>query len=253
MKFENKNIWIIGSSSGIGLALAHELAAQGANLALSARREPELNELNAKLGGKHQVLPFDVADFASFEAAANKLKSSWIHIDSIIFMAATYTPGNVFELKHEKVKTVVDVNLMSAFYLAELVLPWLIEQQKGQLVLCASVAGYRGLPTGQPYGVTKAALINLAESIYCEMQIKCPQVDIKIISPGFVKTPLTDKNDFKMPMIITPEKAAKAIAKELLSSKFEIRFPWLFTSAMKLLELLPYPIYFWLAKKMVTK
>jgi short-subunit dehydrogenase len=251
MKFENKKIWIIGASSGIGAALAHELAAQGATLALSARRENELNELNAKLGGKHLVMPFDVADFAGFEAATNNLKAKWAEIDSILFMAATYTPGNVFQLKHDKVKTVVDVNLMSAFYLAELVLPWLIEQQKGQLVLCASVAGYRGLPTGQPYGMTKAALINLAESIHCEMQIKCPQIDIKIISPGFVRTPLTDKNDFKMPMIIEPEQAAKSIAAGLLRKNFEIHFPRKFTNIMKLLEILPYPLYFWLVKKMV--
>lgn len=152
-------------------------------------------------------------------------------------------------MEHEKVKKVVEVNLLSAFNLTELVLPWLIEQKKGQFVICASVAGYRGLPTGQPYGATKAALINLAESIYCEMQLTHPEVDIKVINPGFVKTPLTDKNDFKMPMIITTEKAAEAIAKGLLSSKFEIRFPFIFTSIMKLLEIIPYRLYFWLVKK----
>jgi short-subunit dehydrogenase len=250
MKFKDKNIWIIGCSSGIGEALARELAAQGANLAMSARREAELETLNNELGGKHEVLAFDVADFEGLKAATKKLKSKWKQIDSVIFLAATYSPGDVFELEYEKVKQVLEVNLLSAFSISELVLPWLLQQQHGQFVLCASVAGYVGLPTGQPYGATKAALINLAESIYCEMQKKCPQIDIKIISPGFVKTPLTDKNDFKMPMIITPDKAAKAIAKGLLSSEFEIRFPWLFTSIMKLLEILPYPLYFWLVKKM---
>lgn len=251
MSFKNKNIWIIGCSSGIGHALAKELAEQGATLALSARRTEELVLLNSQLGDKHIVLPFDVADFDGMQAATEKLKSKWSRIDSIIFMAATYTPGNVFELKHENVRRVVEVNLLSAFSLAELVLPWLIEQKHGQLALCASVAGYRGLPSGQPYGTTKAALINLAESIHAEMQIKCPQVDIKVINPGFVRTPLTDKNDFKMPMIIEPEQAAKAIAKGLLSSSFEIRFPRLFTDVMKLLEILPYRIYFWIAKKLV--
>lgn len=249
MKFENKNIWIVGCSSGIGAALAKELAAQGANLALSARSKDKLNSLNKELDGKHQVLPFDVADFAALKSTTKKLKSTWKQIDSVIFLAATYSPGDVFELEYEKVKTVLEVNLLAAFSISELVLPWMLEQKNGQLVFCASVAGYRGLPTGQPYGATKAALINLAESIYCEMQKQCPQIDIKVINPGFVRTPLTDKNDFKMPMIIEPEQAAKAIVKGLLSSKFEIRFPWLFTSIMKLLEITPYRLYFWLVKK----
>lgn len=249
MKFENKNIWIIGCSSGIGEALARELAAQGANLALSARNKDKLNEQNKELGGKHDVLAFDVADFAGLKAATRKLKSKWGHVDSVILMAATYSPGDVFELEYDKVKQVIEVNLLSAFSLSELVLPWLIEQKKGQLVFCASVAGYRGLPTGQPYGATKAGLINLAESIYCEVKPKYPEIDIKVINPGFVRTPLTDKNDFEMPMIIEPEEAAKAIAKGLLSSNFEISFPRLFTSIMKLLEMIPYRLYFWLVKK----
>lgn len=249
MKFENKNIWIIGCSSGIGDALARELSEQGANLALSARREDKLNDLNKELRNKHEVLPFDVADFEGLKAGTKKLKSKWKHIDSVIFLAATYSPGDVFELEYEKVKQVIEVNLLSAFSLSELVLPWLIEQKKGQLVFCASVAGYRGLPTGQPYGATKAALINLAESIYCEVKPKYPQIDIKVINPGFVRTPLTNKNDFEMPMIIEPEQAAKAIAKGLLSNKFEIRFPRLFTNIMKLLEMIPYQLYFWLVKK----
>lgn len=249
MKFENKKIWIIGCSSGIGEALARELAAQGATLALSARREDKLTELNVELGGKHEILAFDVADFKGLKAATEKLRTKWQQIDSVIFLAATYTPGDVFELEYEKVKQVLEVNLLSAFSISELVLPWLLQQQKGQFVLCASVAGYRGLPSGQPYGATKAALINLAESIKCEMQTKCPQIDIKVINPGFVRTPLTDKNDFAMPMIIEPEQAAKAIAKGLLATKFEIRFPWLFTSIMKFLEIIPYRLYFWLVKK----
>lgn len=251
MDFENKKIWVIGCSSGIGEALARELSEQGATLALSARREEKLNELNTELGGKHEVLPLDVSNFEDMQAATKKLKLSWKEIDAVVFMAATYSPGDVFELEYEKVKNVLEVNLLSAFGLSELLLPWMTQQNKGQLVLCASVAGYRGLPTGQPYGATKAALINLAESINCELQAKDSKVQVKVINPGFVETPLTDKNDFKMPLIIKPEQAAKAIAKGLLKNKFEIRFPWLFTTIMKLLEMIPYRLYFWLIKKTV--
>lgn len=249
MKFENKNVWIIGCSSGIGEALARELSEQGATLALSARREEKLNELNNSMGGKHEVVPFDVSNFDQLKKAVETLKAKWKQIDSIIFLAATYSPGNVVDLKHEEVKRVMDVNVTSAFSLCELALPWLIEQQKGQLAICASVAGFRGLPDAQPYSATKAALINLAESMHVEMLQKCPGVDIKVINPGFVKTPLTDKNEFEMPMIITPEEAAKAIAKGLRSKKFEICFPWLFGTIMKLLRIMPSRPYFWLAKK----
>lgn len=252
MNIKNSNIWIIGCSSGIGEALARELAAQGANLALSARSKDKLLALNGELNDKHMALPFDAANFAEMQAATEKLKNNWGRIDSIIFLAATYSPGDVSELRHADVERVVQVNLLSAFYLAELALPKLIEQNSGQFILCASVAGYRGLPTGQPYGATKAALINLAESMRAEVRNKNYDIDIKIINPGFVKTPLTDKNSFEMPMIITPEQAAKHIAEGMRSKKFEIRFPKFFTFMMKVLEILPYSLYFWTVKK-ITK
>lgn len=229
--YTDKNIWIIGASSGIGRALATELASQGATLALSARSEDKLNALNEELGGTHTVLPLDVADDKAMVKAAQSLP----HIDSAIFMAAIYNPAPLSRLDIQSAHQMVNINLNGAFNTVHAVLPILKAQGHGQLVLCGSVAGYRGLPNGQPYSATKAAVINLAESLRAEEH----DLDIKVINPGFVRTPLTDKNDFKMPMIIEPEEAAKIIARELQTGRFEIHFPKRFTFFVKLLRLLP--------------
>lgn len=251
MNFKNKNIWIIGCSSGIGEAVAKELAASGATLALSARRETKLNKICNNLEGKHTVLPLDISNPKEVKKAVESLRSKWKKIDIIINFAALYYPGDMVKLESTKTKKLIEVNLTSSFYLAEYALPHLIEQGEGQLVFCGSVAGYMGLPGGQPYSATKAAIINMSESLYLEMKKSKTNVDIKLINPGFVKTPMTEKNDFEMPMVLQPEQAAKAISKGLLASKFEIHFPRKFTNIMKFLEILPYGIYFRLAKKIV--
>ena len=234
--YAGKNIWIIGASSGIGRALAVVFASQGARLALSARSHYKLNELNEELGGAHIVLPLDVADNIAMVEAAQSLPC----IDSVIFMAAIYDPEPLSRLDIKAAHQMVNINLNGAFNTVYAVLPILKKQGHGQLVLCGSVAGYRGLPNGQPYSATKAAVINLAESLRAEER----DLDIKVINPGFVRTPLTDKNDFKMPMIIEAEEAAKIIAKELQTNRFEIHFPKRFTFFVKLLGLLPSFLYF---------
>lgn len=237
---KNKYIWIIGASSGIGHALAIELHNQGAKLILSARSADKLSEINKQLGGDHYVLPFDVSDTELFFESAKTIKKKTGQIDSVIFMAAIYDPAPLSKLNIKTAHKMVDINLNGAFNTIYATLPILKDQGAGQLVLCGSVAGYRGLPNGQPYSATKAAVINLAESLRAEEH----DLDIKIINPGFVRTPLTDKNDFNMPMMIEPDQAAKIIAKELLTDHFEIHFPKRFTFLMKLLAILPQFIYF---------
>lgn len=234
--YEGKHIWIIGASSGIGRALAFELAAQGAILVLSARSEDKLQALRQELGGAHIVLSLDVSD----EEAVVKAAQSITHIDSVIFMAAIYEPAPLSKLQIKSVHKMVNINLNGAFNIVHAVLPIMKAQAEGQIVLCGSVAGYRGLPKGQPYSATKAAVINLAESLRAEE----PYLDIKVINPGFVRTPLTNKNDFKMPMMIEPEEAAKTIARELQTGCFEIHFPKRFTFLMKFLAVLPSFLYF---------
>ncbi|MEM7070716.1 MAG: SDR family NAD(P)-dependent oxidoreductase [Pseudomonadota bacterium] len=238
--YVNKHIWIIGASSGIGRSLAVELARQGAKLILSARNEDKLKALHQTLGPLHTILPLDVANPESLIKATKSLH----HIDSVIFMAGIYDPGPLSQFDLKSVRQIIDINLNGAFNTIHAALPILKKQGFGQLVLCASVAGYVGLPNGQPYSATKAALINLAESLRAEER----DLDIKVINPGFVRTKMTHKNNFKMPMIIAPEKAAIIIAKELQSSRFEIHFPKRFTYIMKMINMFPRSIYFALSK-----
>jgi len=238
--YQGKHIWIIGASSGIGRALAVELSALGATLILSARRKDDLNALNEELGGQHHVFPFDVSDTSAFVKVSNNIKTLQPHLDSVIFMAAVYTPKSKKPMDIKDAMAMVDINLKGALNMVHAALPILKAQKSGQFVLCGSVAGYRGLPYSQPYGATKAAVISLAESLKVENE----DLDIKVINPGFVRTPMTDKNDFKMPMMIEPEEAAKIIARELQTNRFEIHFPKRFTFLVKLLALLPAFLYF---------
>ena len=235
-----KYVWMIGASSGIGRATAVELAAQGAILALSARNADKLNALQAELGEQHPVLPLDVTDTQAVIKTVARMQEIFPRLDSVIFMAAIYDPTPFTRLDIKAVLQIININLTGAINLVHAVLPLLRQQGAGQLVLCGSVAGYRGLPNSQPYSATKAALINLAESLRAEER----QLDIKVINPGFVRTALTDKNDFKMPMMIEAEDAAKKIAQELLTKRFEIHFPKRFTYLMKLLAVLPAWVYF---------
>lgn len=243
--FNDKHIWIIGASSGIGAALAKSLSGKGAILYLSARGKEKLDKLNQELDGKHTVLPVDVSDIQSLKNAITVIQK----VDSIINLAAIYDPTSLSDLTHDTTRKIININLIGTFNVVETALPLLKKQGYGQLTLCGSVAGFRGLPNGQPYSATKAAVINLAESLRAEEQKN--GLDIRVINPGFVKTPMTEKNDFDMPMAIQPAQAAEAIANGLLSNSFEIHFPKKFTYIMKLIQVLPAWLYFKLANKIV--
>ncbi len=240
--YANKNIWIIGASSGIGRALAIELDRRGARLVLSSRDGIKLENLSKSLSSHHLVLPCDVTDPDMLSRAAKTVSKFFGHIDSALFLAGTYQPMKLDALDITSIQNIINVNLNGTLNFIYAVLPLLLEQKSGQIGICASVAGYRGLPNSQPYGATKAALINLTESLRAEMTPL--GLDIRLINPGFVRTPMTDKNSFPMPMIIEPEEAAKAIADGLKSKKFEIHFPRGFTWMMKILRLLPSFAYF---------
>ena len=245
--FKDKHIWIIGASSGIGEALAKELSAQGAQLILSARSEEKLNNLNETMDNKHTVLTVDAGSPDSLLSTAQKIEK----IDSVVFMAAIYAPHSNETKDISFIHEMIKVNLGGAFNTVNAVLPVFEKQGFGQIALCASVAGYRGLPYGQPYCATKAAIINYAESLKIELENK--NIDIKVINPGFVKTPLTDKNDFPMPMMISAEDAAQSLAKGLKSNSFEIHFPKKFTFIMKIIDILPRFLYFPLSRIMKKK
>jgi short-subunit dehydrogenase len=244
--FKDEVIWIIGASSGIGKALAAQLANAGARVVISARRKKELEQLKSKLAGTTLVFALDITDSDMTKRTAQAIRAAAGRIDRVIFMSAAYTPMKLSALDLNISRNMVEVNVMGALNVIHAVLPILKEQSQGQITLCGSVAGYTGLPGGQPYSATKAAVINLAESLRAELP---KNIDVKLISPGFVKSELTDKNDFKMPMIISAERAAQEIAKGLQSTRFEIHFPKGFTLFLKLLRWLPY----WLLLRITQK
>lgn len=243
--FEKENIWIIGASSGIGYELAKLLSQHGARLLLSARHAEKLEALNQTLGGNHIVLPLDISNYSDIQKTISTID---INIHRVILMAATYNPVFGKEPSIGLIDNIIDINFKGPVYFIKEILPLLKKQQFGQIALCASVAGYTGSPQGQPYSATKAALINYAESLYAELP---NHIDIKLINPGFVKTRITDKNTFKMPLIITPEKAAKYIAKGLKRHAFEIHFPKRFTYLLKFFRILPYSIKLFITSRLL--
>jgi short-subunit dehydrogenase len=244
--WQGKHVWIIGAGSGIGRALALELSRRGARLSLSGRNAERLDAVNQEAGGAHFIAPFDAADPAATVTAFAAVRQQG-EIDALIFLAGQYQPMRLDTLDLAACRDIVITNLLGPLNTIGTVLPTFLQRKAGQIALCASVAGYRGLPAGQPYGATKAGLINLTESLRAET--RGTGVDVRLIDPGFVRTPMTDKNSFHMPMMIEPEEAALAIANGLLSHAFEIHFPRRFTWMMKVLQCLPYWLYFKLAPR----
>ena len=242
---DTQTIWLIGASEGIGAALAHEYARRGAVLILSARSESGLAALARKLGPSHIVLPLDVSDRASVDAAAAEIMTRGA-VDRVINMAAAYDPGRTVEIDPQIAAQIIDVNLTGSFHVAQAAVHVL--RTHGQLALCGSVAGYFGLPQGQIYSATKAGVINLAESLRLELR---GRIDVRLISPGFVATRLTRKNDFDMPALLQPAEAAQEIANGLDRRGFEIHFPRRLTLPLKLLRTLPYRTAFFVSQRLV--
>jgi short-subunit dehydrogenase len=242
--FYNKKIWIIGASDGIGKAVAIALSNLGANLIISSRSHEKLVEIDRGLKNNAVVVAFDVSQREAFVAAAASIFATQ-EINSILYFPGVYEPVALCHLNNELIDSSIDVNLRSVFTLLQCTLPYLKEHSTCQLAVAASVAGYQGLPNAQPYSATKAAVINLMETLKSEY----PRYNIKLINPGFVKTRLTDKNNFYMPALISTEKAAQYILAGLLQKSFEIHFPKKFTYILKVIRMIPYKYYFLLINK----
>lgn len=233
----------MGASEGIGRELAIQLAQLGCVLGLSARNQARLEELRALCQGKAHVLAAcDVTDLNSLRSAWEVMTASWGAPDIIIYNAGTYDPMPAQKFDYPKIEAMVDVNFRGALRLLDCILPTLIQKQSGHIVLVGSVAGYRGLPDAMGYGASKAALIHLAENLMCDLQ---PYgIRTQIVNPGFVKTRLTDKNNFAMPGMISPQQAATHIINGMQSNRFEISFPLVFATIMNMLRVLPSGLYF---------
>ncbi|MBN8516464.1 SDR family NAD(P)-dependent oxidoreductase [Accumulibacter sp.] len=245
--WSGKRVWLLGASTGIGAALAGQLLARGARVALSARNTARLTEVAAG-AGHALVLPCDAADGASLRAAWDALLAAWGGVDVALYVAGDYVPMRAWELDTATARRMIDVNLVGAVTFAACVVPQLLRQGNGQIGFVASVAGYRGLPKSLIYGPTKAALINFAEALYLDLR---PQgIGVRVINPGFVATPLTAQNDFAMPALLTAEQAALATLAGFAGGAFEIHYPKRFTRVLKLLAHLPYRLYFPLVRRL---
>lgn len=239
-----ERIWIMGASDGIGAALARDWAGQGARLVLSARSEAQLAALAAQIGNA-EYIACDVTDRDSLDRAAARIAQGG-PLDRAVTLAALYDPGQVMQIDPDLAARIVAVNLTGSFNFARSAVPLL--RDGGQLALTGSVAGYVGLPQGQIYSATKAGVINLAETLRAEL---APRIDVRLISPGFVDTRLTQRNDFAMPGLMSPEQAALAIRRGLQGRGFEVHFPRKLTLPLKLLRLLPYSLALRLTRRLV--
>jgi len=235
--WNGRRVWVIGASTGIGRATAIALLQRGARVAVSARSAQALQSIDGAL-----PLPLDATDAAAVQAAMQTLQRDWGGLDLLLYCAGTYRPmrATAFDLasalQHD------DVNYRGALHALAAVLPVLTAQRAGHIALVSSVAGFGGLPQALAYGPTKAALINLAETLYLDLHPLC--IGVHVINPGFVETPLTAQNTFAMPALITPEQAAQALLQGLEAGRFDIHFPRRFTLWLKLLRLLPRGLYF---------
>lgn len=237
-----KTAWIIGASSGIGRALTLELARRGVGVAASARSRDKLVEL-AQLNAAIAAFPLDVTDPNAVKETHRKIVDRLGPIDLAVLSAGVWHQMGASSFDVAKVAQSMSVNYLGAVNALDALMPAMTARGAGQIVLVASVAGYRGLPKSAAYGPTKAALISLAEVLHPELARK--GVRLSVVNPGFVATPMTAVNDFPMPFMISAEDAATRILKGLERGKFEIAFPWQMALSLKLARILPYSLYFW--------
>jgi len=243
-----KTIWITGASSGIGKSLALKFANEGWQVAASARREDLLNQLSES-NQNISPFPLDVTSRENCEEIFEKIKNKFENIDTCFFSTGTWDPKKEKEIDIDQMKKVMEVNFFGTLNCIKAVEMYFKEKKNGNISIVSSIAGYRGLPNSTGYGASKAALNNLAESLYFDFGRY--NVRVSLISPGFIKTPMTDKNQFKMPFLKTAEYAADKIYKGLINgSSFEIDFPKELTLILKFLKILPDSVYFKLIRKL---
>jgi len=236
-----RSAWLVGASTGIGRATASLLHARGARVVVSARSAPTLAAFVAAHPGSIG-LPLDVTDREAVAAAAGEAEAACGAIDLVLYCAGHYQAMRATDFDLDEALRHVQVNQVGALHLLGAVLPRLIAQKSGHLSLVGSVAGYRGLPKSLGYGPTKAALINLAQTLYLDLHPLA--IGVSIINPGFVETPLTAGNDFTMPALISPEQAGREILKGWAAGRFEIHFPKRFTLGLKFLSHVGDGLYF---------
>lgn len=245
-----KNIWIVGASSGIGKDLAIAYGNLGHRVFVSARSLPALEALAASHEGKGEIIPMalDITQESAIQSVTARIAQQVGHLNTVIVNAGTCEYVDDVQVDTQLVKRVLDTNYMGAIAVSNHVLPLLQKGVEPQLVFVSSSVTYQALPRAHAYGASKAALRYFAECL--KMDVQKQGIDVRLVSPGFVKTPLTDKNDFDMPFMISSEDAAQRIINGLKGKQFDIHFPKRFTWTLKLFSCLPDSIKFNLLGKM---
>lgn len=249
-----KTYWITGASQGLGRSLALEAARNGERVVASARGRESLESLvqeAASLPGEVVALPLDVLERDAVVAGAEEIAARFGAVDVAVLNAGTHQAIDSRELRTEDFRKLVELNLMGTVHCLEAVIPGMVARQAGRIAIVGSLAGYCGLPSASAYGMTKAGLINLAQTLRAELSLD--GIDVQIVNPGFVRTPLTDRNDFEMPFLMEPEDAARAFYSGLQGKSFEIAFPRRFALIMRVLKNLPDWLFFSMTRKMAAQ
>lgn len=233
-----KTYWLIGASEGLGRALAKIMADEGVDLILSARSESRLQEVADELSRPARIVGVDVSDSESVRAAAASIGP----IDGVVFLAGVYWPMAATEWNANDAETMMDVNLMGAMRVLGATVPDMVQRNAGHIVLTGSLSGFRGLPGAIGYSASKAGIMSLAETMNSDL--KSTSVEVQLVNPGFIRTRLTDKNNFSMPFIMSPEDAARVMFDHMNSRKFKRSFPTLFSWLFRASQLMPDWLYF---------
>lgn len=236
--WQGKRYWLIGASEGLGAALAETLSRVGAEVILTARSAERLDAVAAGLPGRASTVVADVTDQASLEAAAAEVGE----VDGVVWLAGAYWPFGAKDWNTEQAVQMAEVNFVGAMRMVGVVLPPMLARDRGHLVLTGSLSGYGGLPGAAPYVSTKAGIMALAESLYADL--RRTGVKVQLVNPGYVRTRLTAKNDFKMPAMMEPEEAARKIFEHMCTDTFSHSFPFGFSLLFRIGRLLPQGLYF---------
>lgn len=233
-----KRYWLVGASEGLGRALALKLSQAGAEVIVSARNADRLADLVAELPGPGRAVALDVADRASVEAAAAEAGE----IDGMVWLAGVYWPMKATEVDAGKAEAMADINFTGCMRAVAAVLPAMVARNRGHIVITGSLSGFRGLPGAIGYGASKAACMSLAESLHADL--RQTGIRVQVANPGFIKTRLTDQNDFKMPFLMTPEQAADEMMTLMRSTRFKRSFPFAFSLFFRFSQFLPDWVYY---------
>jgi short-subunit dehydrogenase len=244
--------WVTGAGKGIGRAVAARLAQDNWQVAVSARTVSDLEALsNQCADGAVRAFPLDITDPAAAARTVSEIEDTLGPIDMVFLNAGTHETDSALEFAAASVRRLVEVNFMGTMHCLEPILSRFVDRGRGHVAVVASLAGYKGLPKAAGYGASKAALINLCEALKPELD--AAGVKLTLINPGFIKTPLTDRNTFEMPFLMPVDQAADAIVNGLKGNAFEVSMPWRFALIMKVMRWLPDRLYFAVMRRMISR